>query len=134
MAKEKQTIVWQSPKGRIVVVDTISYLDEGNEGDIVVGGSHCAKLAAKYACDFKVRGVILNDAGKGKDNAGIVGLEVLEEHGVPGATVSCMSAYIGNGMSTYEDGEISVVNEQAMKSGISIGMSAKEAAKKMLEK
>ncbi|TES87768.1 MAG: DUF1805 domain-containing protein, partial [Dehalococcoidia bacterium] len=39
----------------------------------------------------------------------------------------------GNGRSTYEQGKISVVNEAAKKLGVSVGMSAKEAADKLLE-
>ena len=70
--------------------------------------------------------MIGNDAGKGLDNAGIAGLKVLEEHGIPVAAVSCMSATIGDGTSTYEEGEISTANEAAKKLGITVGMSAKE--------
>jgi uncharacterized protein YunC (DUF1805 family) len=77
--------------------------------------------------------MIGNDAGKGLDNAGIAGLKVLEEHGIPVAAVSCMSAKIGNGTSTYEQGKISAVNEIAKKLGIVVGMSAREAADKMFE-
>jgi uncharacterized protein YunC (DUF1805 family) len=77
--------------------------------------------------------MIGNDAGKGLDNAGIAGLKVLEEHGIPAAAVSCMSATIGDGTSTYEEGEISAVNEAAKKLGITVGMSTKEAADEMFE-
>jgi hypothetical protein len=44
-----------------------------------------------------------------------------------------MSAKIGNGTSTYEQGKISAANELARKLGISDGMSAKEAADILLE-
>ncbi len=42
-----------------------------------------------------VSGVICHDAGTGKNEAGTAGFKVLEEHGIPAAMVSTMSAYIG---------------------------------------
>jgi ribosomal protein L13E len=77
--------------------------------------------------------MIGNDAGMGKNNAGIAALKMCDEKGIPAAAVAAMSAKIGNGMSTYEQGKISVANEAARKLGISVGMSAREAADKMLE-
>jgi hypothetical protein len=44
-----------------------------------------------------------------------------------------MSAEIGVGQSTYNEGVISAVNEVAKKMGVTVGMSAKEAADKMFE-
>ncbi|MAG14380.1 MAG: hypothetical protein CL874_00625 [Dehalococcoidales bacterium] len=44
-----------------------------------------------------------------------------------------MSAKIGNGTSTYEQGNISATNELAKKLGITVGMTAKEAADRMLK-
>ena len=43
------------------------------------------------------------------------------------------AAEIGVGQSTYDEGIISVVNEVAEKMGVAVGMTAKEAADKMLE-
>jgi ribosomal protein L13E len=44
-----------------------------------------------------------------------------------------MSARIGNGISTYEQGKISAANEVAKKIGITVEMTAKEAADRMFE-
>ena len=44
-----------------------------------------------------------------------------------------MSAKIGDGTSTYEQGKISATNELAKKLGITVGMTAKEAADRMLK-
>jgi hypothetical protein len=43
-----------------------------------------------------------------------------------------MSARLGEGSSTWNDGVISVVNPPAAARGIKIGMTAKEAARLML--
>ena len=133
MIKEIHKIVKQFGGRRIIIANSAASIDENNKNDVVVDGSHFGINVGQMALNAQVRGMIGNDAGIGLDNAGIAGLKFLEEHGIPAAAVSCMSAKIGNGASTYEEGKISVVNEVAKKLGITVGMSAKEAADKMLE-
>ena len=134
MEPGERRIVSKGKGGSIVVVDTISYVNENDRGNVIVGGSHFGKICGNQTSKFRPRGVILNDAGKGKDNAGIQGLFVLEKAGIPAATVSAMSARIGDGLSSYEEGEISFVNGAARKLGIAPGMKANEAARRMLER
>lgn len=133
MAKEEQKIVRQLGESRIIVADSAAAMDESNRRDILVVGSHCGINVGELALHNGIRGLIGNDAGLGKNEAGIAGLKLLEKHGIPAAAVACMSARIGSGMSTYEQGRISVANKVAEKLGVSAGMSAKEAADKMLE-
>jgi hypothetical protein len=64
----------------------------------------------------------------GKNNAGIAGLDVCDDHGIPAAAVASMSAVIGSGVSTYEEGSVSAVNILAARLGVSEGMSARHAA------
>jgi len=133
MSGGKQKIIKESGKNRIIIVDTTSDVNEGNDTDIIVTGSHSGIPGGEYLSGLNIKGVVGNDAGMGKNNAGIAGMKILEEHGIPAAAVSSMSARIGNGMSTYEQGKISAANEVASKLGIMLGMSAKEAANKMFE-
>jgi uncharacterized protein YunC (DUF1805 family) len=133
MEPGERRIVSKSEGGSIVVVDTISYVNEDDRGNVIVGGSHFGKICGDQTSRFQPKGVILNDAGRGKDDAGIQGLFVLEKVGIPAATVSAMSARIGDGLSSYNEGKISFVNEPAKKMGITPGMNAKEAARRMLE-
>jgi len=133
MTEEKQKIVKESGKARLIIVDTTSDVHEGNDNDVIVTGSHCGINSGEYLTHNNIKGTIGNDAGIGKENAGIAGLKLLEEHGIPAAAVSSMSARIGNGTSTYEQGKISAANEAAKKLGITVGMAAKEAADKMFE-
>jgi len=133
MTEEKQKIVKESGKAKLIIVDTTSDVHEGNDNDVIVTGSHCGINSGEYLTHNNIKGTIGNDAGIGKENAGIAGLKLLEEHGIPAAAVSSMSARIGNGTSTYEQGKISAANEAAKKLGITVGMAAKEAADKMFE-
>jgi len=128
-----QIIIKQSGNRKIVVADSAAAMDESTKGDVFVDGSHCGINVGEMTIHSGVGAMIGNDAGLGKNDAGIVALKMCDEHGIPAAAVAAMSAKIGNGRSTYEQGKISVVNEAAKKLGVSVGMSAKEAADKLLE-
>jgi hypothetical protein len=125
-------VIFESENGRIVIMDSISPITDKNEGDIIVCGSHGGKSAAGHAVKFKPKGIIFNDAGKGKEDAGIGGLEILEKEGIIGVTVDAFSARIGDGKDSYDSGIVSAVNERARQAGIKIGMSARDAALRML--
>ena len=133
MIKEVHKVVKEANGYRIIIANSATSIDESNENDVVVDGSHFGINVGQYALKAKIRGMIGNDAGIGLEEAGIAGLKYLGQHGVPGAAVSCMSARVGNGTTTYEEGVISVANEAAQKLGITEGMSAKEAADRMLD-
>jgi hypothetical protein len=126
------SVIFESNNGRIVIMDSIAPINDENEGDIIVCGSHGGRSAAGHAVKFKPRGIIFNDAGKGKEDAGIGGLEILDRAGIIGATVDTFSARIGDGQDSYNSGVISTVNERARQAGVKIGISAREAALKML--
>ena len=125
-------VIFESRKGRVFIMDSVARITNENKGDVIVCGSHGGKSAAEHAVKFKPKGLIFNDAGKGKDNAGIGGLDSLEKAGIMGATVDAFSARIGEGQDSYASGIISAVNQQAYQAGLRIGMSASEAAVKML--
>jgi len=131
MEHGQQKVVKTSGESRIIIVETSSDVNESNSRDIIVTGSH--QGSGSYLAKCKIKGAIGNDAGKGKQDAGIAGFKLLDEHGIPAAAVSNMTAKIGNGNSTYDQGKISAANEMARKLGISEGMSAKDAADKMFD-
>lgn len=116
----------------ISVLDSIAYTKERDKGRIVVCGSHGGASAAKYLLNFSPSGAIFNDAGVGKNSAGVNGLQLLDNACIPAAAVDAFSAEIGNGNETYEKGVISTINKAASRCGIHIGMPAKEAAHLML--
>jgi uncharacterized protein YunC (DUF1805 family) len=133
MSHGMQKVAKTAGKSRIIIVETTSDVNESNSNDIIVTGSHQGENSGEYLLNCKVKGVIGNDAGKGKQDAGIASLKFLDQHGIPAAAVGTMTAKIGNGNSTYEQGKLSAANETARKLGITVGMSAKDAADKMLE-
>ena len=126
-------VVYEDGHGRIVLADTISYLNTSHRGCVVVSGSHCARTTFEWIKDLGLKGIFLNDAGKGKDNQGISGLPVFDQAGIPAATIDCMSAMIGNARDAWDSGVISAVNESAAKRGVIQRMAVQEAARKVLE-
>ena len=113
----------------ITVTDSITFLSESNSGDIVVCGSHGGVSAGEYAQKYRVKAVFFNDAGIGKNNAGIKSLETLSDAGIIACTVDCMSAEIFNGLDTLHNGIISVCNQLAKNLNINEKMTVKEAIK-----
>jgi hypothetical protein len=109
-------------------LDSASLVLPEHKNAIVVTGSHGGLLGGRpeTALKYDVLGALYNDAGIGKDEAGISRLPALNARGIAAATVSAASARIGDARSTYEDGIISRVNARAAALGLREGISARE--------
>jgi hypothetical protein len=109
-------------------LDSASLVSPEHRQSIVVTGSHGGLLGGRPETALKcdVLGALYNDAGIGKDAAGVSRLPALDARGIAAATVSAASARIGDARSTYEDGIISRVNERAASLGLREGISARE--------
>ena len=128
---EARHVVGRTQAGlRLVCMDSISLVAEGeDDGQIVLSGSHCGLVASQphFVIGVDAAAAFFNDAGIGKDGAGITRLPALDARGIAGATVAAASARIGDGRSTYSDGIVSRVNETARAAGIEPGMTTREA-------
>ena len=111
----------------IVVLDSVTHLDAKHKGAVAFCGSHAGVYAAYYAAYKGLAAVILNDAGIGRERAGVAGLELLAKLGVPAAAISHMSARIGEGRDGVERGVLSTVNKAAETLGLKIGQSCADA-------
>ena len=123
----KKQMLTQIGSVSITVTDSITFLNENNAGDIVVCGSHGGMSAGYYAQKHGVKAVFFNDAGIGKNKAGVKSLELLSDAGILACTVDCMSAEIFNGQDVLENGIISVCNQLAKGRNIKEGMKVREA-------
>jgi hypothetical protein len=120
-------IVFTDGNRKTVLMDSISYVSPENSGDIIISGSHGGTSSAGYAIDARVAAAFFNDAGGGKNDAGIRGFHELEKHSIIAVAVSHESAEIASAADTYACGIISHVNGLAEKAGISTGMRVAEA-------
>lgn len=131
--REKRTVVYTAPGGyRIVALDSNAMVKEENRSDVVMTGSHGGLVGSQPAIKYPAIAAFYNDAGVGKDNAGISRLPWLQENGIAGATVDAYSARIGIGLDTYQTGIVSHINGLAKAGGIQVGMRASEAAKRII--
>ena len=113
---------------QVWALDSASLVLAEHKDAIVVTGSHGGLLGGKpeTALKYDVLGALYNDAGIGKDEAGVSRLPALDARGIPAATVSAASARIGDARSTYEDGIISRINARAATLGLCEGISARD--------
>jgi hypothetical protein len=108
----------------VVVLDSNSLVTAQDAGAIVVTGSHGGLLGGDPATAIKhpVFAAVYNDADVGIDGAGISRLPALDARGIAGIAVDAWTARIGDGMSTYNDGVVSHVNNTAAAHGARAGM------------
>ena len=117
--------------GPIVLMDSITKVTPEDKGAIVVSASHGGASSGEFALEVPLKVVFFNDAGVGKDDAGIAALAMLQAKGVAGGTVAHTSARIGDAQDMWECGVISHVNAAAGKLGLAPGQSMSAALKRV---
>ena len=115
-----------------MVLDSVTALTAAAAGAMVVAGSHGGRYAAALAAVPGLRGIILHDAGIGRERAGVAGLAWLGAQGMPAAAVGHLSARIGDGADMLARGVLSVVNPAAARLGCAVGQPAAAAARLLL--
>ena len=98
---------------------------------MAVSGSHGGLSSARYALAARPLLSVFNDAGVGKDSAGLAALDFLQAHGLAACTVSHSSARIGEAQSTVNDGIVSYQNALALALGIATGHSCQQVIDKL---
>ena len=94
----------------------------------MVSGSHGGTSSGEFALALPLRLVFFNDAGVGKDEAGIAALAMLQARGVPAVAVAHASARIGDALDAWQHGVISHVNDAAHALGLHVGQSCSLAS------
>jgi hypothetical protein len=118
----------------LLVLDSATQLDASSRGKVVVCGSHGGLYAAWLAANARVRGAVLNDAGIGKNSAGIAGVMWLGGLGIGACAIDHRSARIADGADMLESGKVSMVNDVAASYGCLPGHSCRQVAQILLEK
>jgi hypothetical protein len=114
---------------RVILLDSITAIDASALDAVIVSGSHGGRSSTGFAIDNPERPCIVffNDAGVGKDNAGIYCLEAMQALDLACACYAHTSARIGEAQDGYSHGVVSFVNPQAAKLSVSVGMSVMTA-------
>ena len=103
------------------IVDSITELGARDQGCLAVSGSHGGLSSARYALAARPLLSVFNDAGGGKDGAGLAALAFLQSRGLAACTVSHESARIGEAQSTMDYGIVTHLNGLALTLGVQVG-------------
>jgi len=122
-------IVAESGRCKALLLDSISYVAAGDAGHIVISASHGGASSAEYASRHPLAAVFFNDAGVGKDGAGIAALQMLH---IPAGAVSHVSARIGDAEDMWQHGVLSHVNPAAAAHGLKPGERLRDAVMRLL--
>lgn len=107
--------------GPVRLMDSITQVEARDAGGVAVSGSHGGTSSGRYALSVPLALACFNDAGVGKDGAGIEALRMLQAQGRAGLAVSHLSARIGDAADTWASGVISHVNAAAAALGLAPG-------------
>jgi hypothetical protein len=116
---------------RILTVGSCSHVRDEHRGHVVVSGSYGGNYNAYNAARHGVRAVVMSDAGRGKNDAGICGLAYLDRIGLAAATADAMTCHIGDGADILAHGVISHVNRAAAAVGCAPGQSVRDGAERL---
>ena len=105
----------------LVLADSITEAGPQHRGMVVVSGSHAGLSVVRYAVNAAPLLAVFNDAGVGKDGAGIAALALLESAGIAACAVAHTSARIGEAASTLADGRVTHANAPARRLGATPG-------------
>lgn len=125
--------VEQGNGGKVVLMDSITKVDAQDAGAVVVSASHGGTSSGEFALEVPLKLVVFNDAGGGKDDAGIAALDMLQGRGVAAATVAHTSGRIGDSLDMWENGVLSHVNEVARQLGLSDGAKVRESLTRLVQ-
>jgi uncharacterized protein YunC (DUF1805 family) len=112
----------------VLIADSITRVETEAAGAVVVNGSHGGIYAAYVAAKLRVAAAVFNDAGVGRDQAGIAGLDYLAALAIPAAAVGHGTARIGDGPDMMARGIITHANSPAITLGCRPGMACRDAA------
>lgn len=122
-----KSYVETAPKGRILLVDSITKVSAEDKGAHVVSASHGGASSGEFALETPLASVFFNDAGVGKNRAGISALDMLQARGVAAGAISHETGCIGDSQDMWDNGVISHANALAIAAGLKPGLRVKDA-------
>jgi hypothetical protein len=111
----------------VLLADAMDDLPVDQSDFVLVSGAYAGLDSARRALRRPPRLAIFSDAGVGKDESGIAGLELLQAFHIAAAAVDVASARIGDAADCLKSGVISHRNELAAELGVIVGESVLQA-------
>ena len=128
-----RTVNYNASMRELALLDSITQISPQLAGAIIVTGSHGGRSSAGFSLQITPLpyAVFFNDAGVGKDQAGIFCLEFLQAQGVLGVTYGHDTARIGEAQDALDHGVITHLNNLAQAAGLRATMSVAAACKRL---
>ncbi len=114
----------------IFLLDSVGYVQPDMAQQVLVSGSHGGMSAARFVAPLQPALAVFNDAGGGRDDAGISGLAWLDDQAIAAFAVGHFSARIGDARSTYHDGVVTHCNARAAALGVELGQACAQAVQR----
>lgn len=114
----------------VIAAPTLTELPDCT-GAVVVTGSHGAAYCGHLAIAARLRAAIFHDAGIGLEEAAIAALAMLDGLGIAAASVSHLSARIGDTDDMLARGTISRANGPASRAGVVAGLACADAVERL---
>lgn len=127
-----KTQIAQGPRGRVVLMDSITKVTPEDAGAFVVSASHGGTSSGEFALAVPLSLAVFNDAGGGKDDAGFSALPMLQTRGVAACTIAHTSARIGDSRDMWDHAVISQVNPKASALGLAPGQVLRDALLRLI--
>ena len=127
-------VVKEAGGREIVLIDSITMVEIGDSGQVIVSGSHGGANVGEITLRYAPSLAVFNDAGIGKDRAGVIALDILDEQGIPALAIDHLSARIGDAGDMWENGVVSTLNGVAERLGFKVGAKLSEAVEELAEK
>lgn len=116
----------------VVLIDSITLVEIVDSGHMIVSGSHGGANVGEITLRYAPSLAVFNDAGIGKERAGVIALDMLDEHGIPALAVSHQSARIGDASDMWDNGVISALNGAAGRLGFKTGDKLSDAMNEVM--
>jgi hypothetical protein len=116
----------------VTLLDSVSEIQPDDAGTIVVTGSHGGRSSGAIAARVNAMAVFFNDAGVGKDRAGLVALTMLDSQGIIGGAVGHETARIGDARDAWRSGVLTHVNQTGHAAGLVPGISLRDGVSVLL--
>lgn len=128
-----RTTVLERDGHQVLLLDSMSQAQDVDRGHVLVAASNGGLESGRIAVLSGCAGAVFNDAGVGKDAAGIAGLAVMDAAGIPGAAVGHRTARISDARDTWDNGVLTHVNAAARQAGVTVGDTVQAAVARLLE-
>ncbi len=108
---------------QLYLIDSITQITADMQGAVIVSGSHGGVSSASYVVNAPKApfAVFFNDAGVGKDAAGIEALNILDDIEILAFSYGHDSARIGQAQDGLDNGVVTHVNQRACGYGDWVG-------------